>query len=354
MCSGYYRYDHGYTPDFPGQDEFGGVRVHPQHWPEDLDYRGKRVVVIGSGATAVTLVPSMAKEAAHVTMLQRSPTWVVSRPAEDRLALGLRRLLGERLAYALIRWRNVLMQQLVFWYARRYPRAAGQRLLRMLRQRLTPGYDVARHFTPRYNPWEQRLCLVPDADLFDAINSGRADVVTDTIERFTASGIRLASGVELPADIIELLFAAGLAITVDGRRIDFADTLGYKGTMFSGVPNFACAFGYTNASWTLKADLSSEYVCRLLNHMRDTGHPIAVPVPSDPGMGTERWIDFSSGYFQRALHQFPKQGTRPPWKLYQNYAKDIALFRFGALEDGEMRFMRAGEPVNRGTIGKAA
>jgi cation diffusion facilitator CzcD-associated flavoprotein CzcO len=351
MCSGYYRYDHGYQPDFPGQADFRGTLVHPQHWPQDLDYRGKRVVVIGSGATAVTLVPSMAREAASVTMLQRSPTWVVSRPGEDRLAQRLRRSLGEKPAYALIRWRNVLLQQFVFWFARRNPERMGKRLLGMVRERLAPGFDVGTHFTPRYRPWEQRLCLVPDDDLFEAINSGRAAVVTDTIERFTPNGIRLASGRELPADIIvsatglELLFAAGLDIDVDGRRVDFARTIGYKGTMFSGVPNFACAFGYTNASWTLKADLGSEYVCRLLNHMRRRHTPIAVPIPSDPGMGTERWIDFSSGYFQRALHRFPRQGTRPPWKLYQNYARDIALFRFARLEDGEMRFLPAGGTV---------
>jgi cation diffusion facilitator CzcD-associated flavoprotein CzcO len=351
MCSGYYRYDAGYTPDFPGREHFRGPIVHPQHWPRDLDYRGKRVVVIGSGATAMTLVPSMAADAAHVTMLQRSPTYVISRPAEDRFANRLRGLLGERAAYWLVRWRNVLLQQYVFWRARTRPAGVRDWLLRQVRARLGPDYDVATHFTPRYNPWEQRLCLVPDDDLFRAINSGKASVVTDHIECFTAAGIRLQSGRELEADIIvtatglELLFLAGLQTTVDGRRIDYSQTLGYKGVMFSGVPNLAAAFGYTNASWTLKADLGSEYVCRLLNHLRDTGTAIATPLPSDPQMATEDWIDFSSGYFRRALHTFPKQGTRVPWKLFQNYARDIRLFRYGPIDDGELRFTRAGEIV---------
>jgi cation diffusion facilitator CzcD-associated flavoprotein CzcO len=348
MCCGYYRYDAGYTPEFPGRENFRGPIVHPQHWPQDLDYRGKRVVVIGSGATAMTLVPSMAADAAHVTMLQRSPSYVVSRPAEDRFANRLRGMLGERAAYWLVRWRNVLLQQYVFWRARAHPAGVRDWLLGQVRARLGPDYDVATHFTPRYNPWQQRLCLVPDDDLFHALNSGKASVVTDHIECFTETGIRLQSGRELEADIIvtatglELLFLAGLQTTVDGRRIDYAETFGYKGVMFSGVPNLAAAFGYTNASWTLKADLGSEYVCRLLNHLRDTGTQIATPVPSDPQMATEDWIDFSSGYFQRALHTFPKQGTRVPWKLFQNYAKDVRLFRYAPLEDGELQFTRAG------------
>ena len=348
MCSGYYRYDAGYTPDYPGREHFRGPIVHPQHWPADLDCRSKRVVVIGSGATAMTLVPSLAASAAHVTMLQRSPTYVVSRPAEDRLANRLRALLGERAAYGLIRWRNVLLQQYVFWRARTHPTRVREWLLRQVRERLGPDYDVATHFTPRYNPWEQRLCLVPDDDLFDAINSGKASVVTDHVECFTGSGIRLQSGRELEADIIvtatglEMLFLAGLQTAVDGRRIDYAQTLGYKGVMFSGVPNLAAAFGYTNASWTPKADLGSEYLCRLLNHLRDTGTQIATPVPSDPLMATEDWIDFSSGYVKRALNTFPKQGARVPWRLFQNYARDIWLFRYAPLEDGELCFTRRG------------
>jgi len=346
MCSGYYDYDEGYTPEFPGRERFTGRIVHPQHWPEGLDYRGKRVVVIGSGATAMTLVPSMARDAGHVVMLQRSPTYVISRPAEDRLANRLRRWLPSRLAYGIIRWRNILLQQLLFKRARKQPARVRKWLLDRVRARLGPDYDVETHFTPRYNPWEQRLCLVPDDDLFDAINSGKASVVTDRIETFTERGIRLASGRELEADIIvtatglKLLFLAGMAITVDGRRVDFAQTFGYKGTMFSGVPNLASAFGYTNASWTLKADLTSEYVCRLLRHMRQHGLDMATPTPSDPAMKAEQWIDFSSGYFQRALHLFPKQGTKPPWKLYQNYARDIRLFRHAPIDDGEMVFSK--------------
>ena len=344
MCSGYYDYEEGYTPVFPGRERFEGVIVHPQHWPQDLDYRGKRVVVIGSGATAVTLVPSMARDAGHVTMLQRSPTYVVSRPAEDRLANRLRRWLPSGLAYGIIRWRNILLQQLLFNRARKHPAKVRKWLLDMVRKHLGPGYDVETHFTPRYNPWEQRLCLVPDDDLFDAINSGKASVVTDRIESFTAHGIRLASGGELEADIIitatglKLLFLAGMDITVDGKRVDFAKTFGYKGAMFSGVPNLASAFGYTNASWTLKADLTSEYVCRLLRYMRQNGVDIATPTPSDPAMKAEQWIDFSSGYFQRSLHIFPKQGAKLPWKLHQNYAKDIRLFRYAPVDDGEMVF----------------
>jgi len=346
MCSGYYDYAAGYTPEFKGSERFGGAIVHPQHWPQDLDYAGKRVVVIGSGATAVTLVPELAKTASHVVMLQRSPTYVVSRPAEDRFANWLRTWLPPMLAYGIVRWRNVLLQLWFFNFARSRPRLVKKKLLEQVREQLGPDYDIKTHFTPRYNPWDQRLCLVPDADLFDAIKSGRASVVTDQIDTFTERGIALQSGATIEADIIvtatglNLQFLSDLETTVDGRAIQFPQTFGYKGMMYSGVPNLASSFGYTNASWTLKADLTCEYVCRLLNHMRATGCEIATPTIDDSQVTPEQWIDFSSGYFQRSLHKFPKQGSKLPWKLYQNYAKDLWLFRYGSVDDGTMIFSK--------------
>ena len=325
MCSGYYDYAAGFTPEFAGRERFAGRIVHPQHWPADLDYRGKRVVVIGSGATAMTLVPTLARDAGQVTMLQRSPTYVISRPAEDRFANTLKRLLPPMLAYGIIRWRNTFFHQLVFGLARTWPGVVRKYLLARVRDQLDPGYDTASHFTPRYKPWEQRLCLVPDGDLFAAIRSGQASVVT-------ATGLKL-------------LFLAGMAVTVDGRKVDFSRTFGYKGMMFSGVPNLSCVFGYTNSSWTLKADLESDYLCRLLNHMQASGEQIVTPV-ADPGIKPERWIDFSSSYFERALGSFPKQGSKAPWKLYQNYFKDILLFRFARLADDSLRFSKAGQAVD--------
>ena len=344
MCSGYYRYDQGYTPEFPDRERFGGRIVHPQHWPADLDYAGQQVVVIGSGATAVTLVPELARQAAQVTMLQRSPTYVVSRPSVDRLANRLRRWLPLRLAYGLTRWKNVLLGQYFFGLCRRKPALARRGLLRMVRAELGPDYDVATHFTPRYNPWEQRLCLVPDGDFFRAIRGGRATVVTDEIERFTPTGIRLKSGRELPADLIvtatglSLQLLAGVAFEVDGRPVDPAASLSYKGMMYSDLPNLASSFGYTNASWTLKSDLTARYVCRLLNHLTRTGARQCTPRLTDPTVTPEKWVDFSSGYFQRSIDAFPRQGSRRPWKLHQNYALDIVSLKFGALDDGTMAF----------------
>ena len=344
MCSGYYRYDQGYTPEFPDRERFGGRIVHPQHWPADLDYAGQQVVVIGSGATAVTLVPELARQAAQVTMLQRSPTYVVSRPSVDRLANRLRRWLPLRLAYGLTRWKNVLLGQYFFGLCRRKPALARRGLLRMVRAELGPDYDVATHFTPRYNPWEQRLCLVPDGDFFRAIRGGCATVVTDEIERFTPTGIRLKSGRELPADLIvtatglSLQLLAGVAFEVDGRPVDPAASLSYKGMMYSDLPNLASSFGYTNASWTLKSDLTARYVCRLLNHLTRTGARQCTPRLTDPAVTPEKWVDFSSGYFQRSIDAFPRQGSRRPWKLHQNYALDIVSLKFGALDDGTMAF----------------
>ncbi len=338
MCSGYYNYARGHAPDFAGADRFHGRIVHPQFWPEDLDYAGKRVVVIGSGATAVTLVPELAKRAAHVTMLQRSPTYIVSRPAEDRLANWLRAKLPAKLAYGLVRWRNVLFGMYFYRLARRKPAKVKQRIIDMVRDELGPDYDVGTHFTPRYNPWDQRLCLVPDSDLFAAIRDGSAEVVTDTIETFTETGVRLASGAELPADIIvtatglELQLLSDVTFTVDGARVDLSKTLNYKGMMFSDVPNLASSFGYTNASWTLKADLTAGYVCRLLNTMRARGMRQATPRVREK-VEEEPFLDFTSGYVQRAIDKFPRQGSRKPWKLHQNYALDIMALRFGSVDD---------------------
>jgi cation diffusion facilitator CzcD-associated flavoprotein CzcO len=346
MCAGYYNYEHGYRPTFPGEQAFGGRIIHPQFWPADLDYAGKQVVVIGSGATAVTLVPEMAKAASHVVMLQRSPSYVVSRPAEDAFANRLRRRLPIRLAYAIIRWRNVLMQLWMYNMTRRQPEKVKKAIIDMAAKQLGPGYDVATHFTPRYNPWDQRLCLVPDADLFAAIRTGAASVVTDEIETFTATGIRLKSGQALAADIIvtatglDLQLMGGLEVSVDGAPVNLPSCFSYKGMMYSGVPNLASSFGYTNASWTLKADLTAEYMCRLLNHMARHGYAECRPVNDDPSLTPEPWLSFSSGYVQRAIARLPKQGARIPWRVHQNYALDVMAFRFGRLEDGVMRFSR--------------
>jgi monooxygenase len=347
MCSGYYKYENGYLPEFKGYDSFKGTIVHPQKWPDNLDYAGKRVVVIGSGATAVTLVPQMAKTAAHVIMLQRSPTYVVSRPAQDAVANKLRERFGPRLAYHAIRWRNVLFGMYFFRLCRRAPEKAKNLILSGVRAALGPDYDVQKHFTPRYNPWQQRLCLIPDGDLFKSIKDGRASVVTNTIDTFTAKGIRLVDGTELEADIIVtatglvLQVLGGMQVEVDGNAVDFANTLNYKGMMYSNVPNLASAFGYTNASWTLKCDLTCEYVCRLLNYMDKHGYVSCTPHNVDPSVTEEPWIDFTSGYVQRAIAEMPKQGSKRPWKLYQNYALDIMTLRFGRVDDGVMEFARA-------------
>jgi monooxygenase len=346
-CSGYYRYDEGYTPDFEGIDSFSGPIVHPQHWPEELDYAGKRVVVIGSGATAVTLVPAMAEKAEHVTMLQRSPTYIASLPAEDRIATRLRRYLSDRATYALVRWKNVLIQSLFFQLSRRRPELVKRLIRKGVERALPPGYDVDKHFKPRYNPWDQRMCLVPDGDLFRAISAGEASVVTDRITRFTEHGIELESGQELEADAVitatglNLLFIGGMRLSVDGEEVDIPGKMTYKGMMLSGVPNCAFTVGYTNASWTLKADLTSEYVCRLLNHMDAHGYRRCVPEVTDPSVTEQPLLDFTSGYVQRSLDQFPKQGSKEPWKLRQNYAFDIRMIRRGPIDDGAMRFSGA-------------
>jgi monooxygenase len=339
MCSGYYNYEAGYLPHFEGREDFAGTIVHPQHWPEGLDYAGKRVVVIGSGATAVTLVPEMAKTAAHVTMLQRSPTYIVSRPSEDGIANWLRAKLPAKLAYRLTRLKNVGMQQFFYRIARKKPEQTKERIVQMVRDELGPDYDVATHFTPSYNPWDQRICLVPDADLFAAIREGRASVVTDHIERFEKDGIRLKSGELLPADIIvtatglDLQLMGGVPFTVDGQRVEPAQSLGYKAMMYSDIPNLASSFGYTNASWTLKSDLTCAYVARLLNTMKKRGMRQVTPrVGAD--VTREDFLSFTSGYVQRAIDRFPKQGDKRPWRVHQNYTLDLIDLKFGGIDEG--------------------
>ncbi len=343
-CGGYYRYDAGFRPDWPGLDRFGGRVIHPQFWPSDLDYAGRRIVVIGSGATAVTLVPALTDQAAHVTMLQRSPTYILSIPSEDAIANVLRRLLGARAAYPIVRWKNVALSTAIYEACQRRPREMRALLRRGLMRRLPDGYDVDTHFNPTYGPWDQRLCLVPDGDLFDAISAGTASVVTDRIEAFTEHGIRLASGADLEADIVvtatglNLLAIGGIELVVDGRPVALPDTLAYKGMMLSGVPNFAFTIGYTNASWTLKADLVADYVCRLLAHMDRHGHRRCVPVDDDPTIERRPLLDFAAGYVQRSIHLFPKGGSRAPWRLGMSYAQDVLRLRHGGIEDGALRF----------------
>jgi monooxygenase len=354
MCSGYYDYAAGYTPEFRGTGRFAGRIVHPQKWPEDLDYAGKRVVVIGSGATAVTLVPAMATTAAHVTMLQRSPTYIVSMPGEDRVANWLRRRLPAGLAYAITRWKNVLLGMWFYRFCRRNPTRARALITRWLTNELGPGFDVATHFNPRYNPWEQRVCLVPDSDLFAAMRAGHASIVTDQIETFTEKGLRLRSGTELETDIVvtatglNLLFLGGLEATVDGARVDFAKTVNYKGMMFSDVPNLALAIGYTNASWTLKAELICRYVCRLLKHMTKTRMRQCTPRLRDSRFEPTPFLDLTSGYVQRAIDRFPKQGSRTPWRLHQNYALDLLMLQRGSVDDGVMEFSNPAPAAERG------
>ncbi len=338
-CTGYYRYDEGYTPKFEGSERFRGQLIHPQHWPESFDYSGKRVVVVGSGATAVTLVPAMAERAAHVTMLQRSPSYILSVPGRDPLADGLRRRLRPKLTYSIVRWKNVLLTMLSYQLCRRAPKMM-RRLLRSLAEKQLPvGYDLDTHLNPSYDPWDQRLCLVPDGDLFKVLSEERASIVTGQIETFTEDGIRLADGSELQADVIvtatglNMLLLGGLELTVDGSEVDPSAIVAYKGMMLCGVPNMAMALGYTNASWTLKADLVAEYVCRVLTHMDANGVSICTPQPPGPSHQTEPIIDLKSGYVLRSIDKLPKQGESAPWRLHQNYVKDVRLLKRGRIDD---------------------
>jgi monooxygenase len=343
-CTGYYRYEQGYTPQFEGVERFQGQIVHPQHWPEDLDYTGRRVVVIGSGATAVTLVPAMAPAAQHVTMLQRSPSYVMALPNHDPIAALARRLLPERTAYSLVRWKNVMLAVGLFKLSRSAPAVMKRLLRRGVERRLPAGYDVDTHFTPHYEPWDQRLCFVPDGDMLDAISSGSASVATGQIETFTETGLRLTDGSEIDADLIvtatglNLLALGGIEIVVDGRPVELSATVGYKGMMLSGVPNLAMTLGYTNASWTLKADLVSEYVCRLLNHMRAHDYARCMPIAPHPSLPTLPFLDLKSGYVQRSIDVLPRQGTVAPWRLNQNYPLDVRLLRRGPIEDAGIEF----------------
>ena len=364
MCAGYYSYDQGYEPDFAGKASFKGEWVHPQFWPDNLDHADKKVVVIGSGATAMTLVPNMSRQALHVTMLQRSPTYVISRPSTDGLANWLRRVLPPKLAYDLVRWRNTVWQQWMYKLTRVAPGVVKRSLLKKVREEIGEMVDVEKHFTPRYNPWDQRLCLVPDDDLFRAIQSGKASVVTDQIETITEGGVQLASGDHLDADIIvcatglELVVFGGAELTLDGQAIDLANEWTYKGMMCSNIPNMVHTFGYINASWTLRADLIATWVCRLLNHMRTTGMTTATPRITDElaaSMTQRFWIDdFSAGYMQRVMHRFPKQGDQMPWMNPQNYRKDRKMFRDDPIQDAELVFERAGVVAEAAVLQEAS
>ncbi|MBK6748866.1 MAG: NAD(P)/FAD-dependent oxidoreductase [Acidobacteria bacterium] len=348
LCTGYYDYDQGYTPEWPGVEQFRGRVIHPQKWSDDIDYAGKRVVVIGSGATAVTLVPAMAGTAAHVTMLQRSPTYVLSLPSEDKIANFLRAVLPAKAAYVLSRWKNILIGLFLYTLSRKRPSAMKRLISKGVKKELGEEYDLGQ-FTPTYDPWDQRLCLVPDSDLFRSIREGKASVVTDHIDTFTETGLLLKSGERLQADIIVtatglvLKLMAGLQLIVDGKPVDMSKTMAYKGMMYSDIPNAASAFGYTNASWTLKCDLTAEYVCRLLKYMDKHGYAQCTPRICDPSIKPEPVLDFNSGYVLRALDTLPSQGSKPPWRLHQNYIKDLRMMRFGRIDDGTMEFRAAGK-----------
>ena len=346
MCSGYYDYAQGYLPGWPQMDRYRGRIVHPQHWPEDLDVAGQRIVVIGSGATAVTLVPALARTAAHVTMLQRSPSYIVARPSEDPIAKWMNGRLPESLAGKLLRWKNVLLGTYFYNFARKKPERTKKMIFKYVCKFLGPEYDAAKHFTPRYNPWDQRLCLIPDADLLVAIRAGKASIVTDEIETFTERGLHLKSGEELPADIIvtatglNIKLLGGIRMTVDGANINPVQSLSYKGMMYSDIPNFASAFGYTNASWTLKSDLTAQYMCRLLNYMQSRDYDYCTPRRRDLSITEEPAITLNSGYLQRSNDLLPKQGSKKPWRLHQNYARDLLALKLGRINDGTMEFTR--------------
>jgi cation diffusion facilitator CzcD-associated flavoprotein CzcO len=348
LCTGYYRYDAGYTPELPGIERFGGSVIHPQQWPSDLDYTGKRIVVVGSGATAVTLVPALAERAAHVTMLQRSPTYILSLPAEDAIANALRRTIGARAGYVVTRWKNIGVSTLIYRLSRKRPQMIKSFIRKAAIRRLPAGYEVDTHFAPRYQPWDQRLCLAPDGDLFASIKAGRASIVTDRIAGFSETGIRLESGGELDADVIvtatglRLLVFGAIRLQVDEREVKLPETMAYKGMMLSGIPNFAYTIGYTNASWTLKADLVSEYVVRLLRYMDRHGYDQCVPINDDPTVTERPLLDFDAGYVLRSVHEFPKAGSRQPWQMGMSYAHDLVKLRHGRIDDGVMRFSRLG------------
>ena len=352
MCSGYYDYKEGYTPEWPDFDRYRGQIVHPQQWPEDLNYDGKRVVIIGSGATAVTLAPEMAKTAAEVTILQRSPTYIIARPAKDSMAQWVQKRIPGKFGGTIVRWKNVLLGMYFFGLSRKRPALVKARLLKMAREHLGPEYDIDTHLTPTYNPWDQRVCLIPDADLFESIRTGEVTLVTDHIERFTETGLLLKSGNTLDADVIvtatglKMQLMGGMKLTKDGVPVDLGKALQYKGMMFSDIPNLALTLGYTNASWTLKCELIAQYVCRLINYMDAKGFAYCTP-RRDPSLTEEPALGLTSGYVQRAEAILPKQGSRKPWKLYQNYFLDMASLRFGKVIDDAMEFTKLKSKAKR-------
>jgi monooxygenase len=346
LCCGYYNYEGGYTPEYPGIERFQGEVVHPQQWSDQIEYSGKRVVVIGSGATAVTLVPALAQRASHVTMLQRSPSYVISLPGTDSLADFLRDRLPARIAYPLVRWKNVALTMLSFQLSRRRPNVVKALLRKAAIKELPPGYDVDTHFNPSYNPWDQRLCVVPDGDLFESIRSGRATIVTDQVSGFTERGVELASGTELDAELIvsatglRLLAFGGIQLAIDGGDVELPKTMTYKGMMLGGVPNLAFAVGYTNASWTLKCDLTCAWTCRLLDYMDEHGYERCVAVNRDRSIAEKPLLDFSSGYILRSIDEFPRQGSKAPWRQLQNYLLDVLALRLSRIDDGVIEFSR--------------
>jgi len=347
LCAGYYDYEQGYRPEWEGEADYRGRIVHPQFWPEDMEHAGKTIAVIGSGATAVTLVPALAETAANVTMVQRSPSYVVSRPSRDGIAHWLRRWLPLTLADKVTRWKNVLLGMLFFSRSRSQPARVRAKILELIARDL-PGHDIERDFGPTYNPWDQRVCLIPDGDLFTAIKAGKVTVATGRIARFTETGLALESGQMIDADIVVaatglvVRLLGGIALDVDGAPVNVAERFNYKGMMLSDVPNLALSFGYTNASWTLKCDLTSRYVCRLLRHMDTNGWDMCVPRLDDPAPARAPMLDFSSGYVQRAAASLPSQGEQSPWRVHQNYFRDLVVLRFGPLTDSAMHFGRAG------------
>lgn len=359
LCTGYYRYEAGYTPEFKGREQFQGEFIHPQLWPEGFDYSGKNVVVIGSGATAVTLVPALAEQARHVTMLQRSPSYVVSLPEQDPISNFLRRFLPQTWVYRLARTRNVALQLGFYKLSKALPNLVRKILLGLARRQLGADFDM-RHFSPRYKPWDERVCAVPNGDLFKVLRAGKASVVTEHIDGLTAQGIRLKSGQVLPADVIvsatglELQLFGGMQVAVDGQPFDAAKSMGYRGIMLRDLPNAAVVLGYTNASWTLKADLSSEYFCRLIKHMDAIGMRQCTPRDALRQVKDAPFLDLASGYIQRAADKIPKQGDRAPWKLYQNYLLDLALLRYGKVEDGYLQFSAPEDNVDREVAGATA
>ncbi|MFM8584864.1 MAG: flavin-containing monooxygenase [Gammaproteobacteria bacterium] len=346
LCTGYYSYTEAYRPHFEGEADFRGQIIHPQFWPENFDYTGRRIVVIGSGATAITLVPALAEKAAHVTQLQRTPSYVVNQPGVDPWARVLSKILPAAIVYPVVRWKHILLTSFFYRLARKYPRWFGQRLVDLAAEDLPKGYDVARHFKPDYNPWDQRVCAAPDGDLFQAISKGRVSIVTDTIDRFVPEGIKLNSGETLAADIVvtatglKVLPLGAIQLSLDGKAVTLGDSMVYRGVMLSGIPNLVLTFGYTNASWTLRADLIAAYVCRLLDHFDRHGYHYAVPI-RDSTVGEMPFIDFNSGYVLRALEGLPTQGDRFPWRVHQTYLRDLGVTRFRRITDPALQFGRA-------------